>query len=284
MTYRASERKCLRDPATGNPTWWILDGKYIRSLTCESRSVTARVSKDARSTESVPGPRGRGDGRGRTADGHQAERRSPAGGQPAPESRNPAMTLWYDEPATDWESKSLPIGNGALGMSVFGGVQNEQLQFNEKSLWTGGPGSPDYDFGNWRTPRPTAISDVQNRITAEGQVTPEWAAGVLGQPRPVSARTRPSVTCGCPSRRTRRRSRTTGAASTSRRRSRRQLRLGRRHVQPGVLRLRRGRRDRRAADRRARPGRSASPRRSPRRTTGRGTSPRGTGGSRSAAT
>ena len=93
------------------------------------------------------------------------------------------MTLWYDEPATDWESKSLPIGNGALGMSVFGGVQNEQLQFNEKSLWTGGPGSPDYDFGNWRTPRPTAISDVQNRIAAEGQVTPEWAASVLGQPK-----------------------------------------------------------------------------------------------------
>jgi len=106
---------------------------------------------------------------------------APPGGKPVPEPRNPAMTLWYDEPATDWESKSLPIGNGALGMSVFGDVQNEQLQFNEKSLWTGGPGAPNYDFGNWRTPRPTAISDVQNRIAAEGQVTPEWAAGVLGQ-------------------------------------------------------------------------------------------------------
>ncbi len=108
---------------------------------------------------------------------------APPGGKPVPEPRNPAMTLWYDEPATDWESKSLPIGNGTLGMSVFGGVQHEQLQFNEKSLWTGGPGAPGYDFGNWRTPRPTAISDVQNRIAAEGQVTPEWAAGVLGQPK-----------------------------------------------------------------------------------------------------
>jgi alpha-L-fucosidase 2 len=95
--------------------------------------------------------------------------------------QNTGLKLWYDEPATDWESQSLPIGNGALGASVFGGVQNEQLQFNEKTLWTGGPGSPGYDFGNWRSPRPGAIKQVQDRITAEGQVTPEWAAGVLGQ-------------------------------------------------------------------------------------------------------
>jgi alpha-L-fucosidase 2 len=93
------------------------------------------------------------------------------------------MTLWYDEPATDWESQSLPIGNGALGMSVFGGVQDELLQLNEKSLWTGGPGSPGYDFGNWHTPRPGAIAQVQDRINAEGQVAPEWVAGVLGQPK-----------------------------------------------------------------------------------------------------
>jgi alpha-L-fucosidase 2 len=97
--------------------------------------------------------------------------------------RDPALTLWYDEPATDWESQSLPIGNGALGASVFGGVRSELLQFNEKSLWTGGPGSPGYDFGNWRTARPGAMAEVQDRINAEGQVTPEWAAGVLGQPK-----------------------------------------------------------------------------------------------------
>jgi alpha-L-fucosidase 2 len=93
------------------------------------------------------------------------------------------LTLWYDQPAADWESQSLPIGNGALGMSVFGGVRAEQLQFNEKSLWTGGPGSPGYDFGNWREARPGAIAQVQGRINAEGQVSPEWVAGVLGQPK-----------------------------------------------------------------------------------------------------
>ena len=43
----------------------------------------------------------------------------------------------------------MPIGNGALGAMVFGGVTSEQLQFNEKSLWTGGPGASGYNFGNW---------------------------------------------------------------------------------------------------------------------------------------
>ncbi|PRX96267.1 glycoside hydrolase family 95 protein [Allonocardiopsis opalescens] len=93
------------------------------------------------------------------------------------------LTLWYDEPATDWEQRSLPIGNGALGASVFGGVQTEQLQFNEKTLWTGGPGSPDYDFGNWNEPRPGAIEEVQARLDAQQRMSPEEVADILGQPK-----------------------------------------------------------------------------------------------------
>jgi alpha-L-fucosidase 2 len=93
------------------------------------------------------------------------------------------LTLWYDEPATDWESESLPIGNGAMGASVFGGVGTELLQFNEKTLWTGGPGSPGYDFGNWRSPRTGALKAVQDRIAAEEQVAPEWVVSRLGQPK-----------------------------------------------------------------------------------------------------
>jgi alpha-L-fucosidase 2 len=46
-------------------------------------------------------------------------------------------TLWYDAPATRWEQEALPIGNGRLGAMVFGGVQREQIQFNEDSLWIG---------------------------------------------------------------------------------------------------------------------------------------------------
>ncbi|MFI9589032.1 glycoside hydrolase N-terminal domain-containing protein [Nonomuraea sp. NPDC052265] len=51
------------------------------------------------------------------------------------------LTLRYDEPAPDWEGHVLPIGNGALGACVFGNLGTERVQLNEKSLWTGGPGS-----------------------------------------------------------------------------------------------------------------------------------------------
>ncbi|WBB61857.1 glycoside hydrolase family 95 protein [Streptomyces sp. WMMC500] len=92
--------------------------------------------------------------------------------------------LWYDEPAPDthdgWEQRSLPIGNGAMGASVFGGVEAERLQFNEKTLWTGGPGVSDYNFGNWDEPRPGALEEVRQRIRDEGQVSPEYVRDMLG--------------------------------------------------------------------------------------------------------
>jgi alpha-L-fucosidase 2 len=49
-----------------------------------------------------------------------------------------AMKLWYEQPATEW-TKALPLGNGRLGAMVYGGVQLEQLQLNEETLWSGGP-------------------------------------------------------------------------------------------------------------------------------------------------
>ncbi len=45
--------------------------------------------------------------------------------------------LWFDHPATDWMTQALPIGNGRIGAMIFGGVQREQIQFNEDSLWIG---------------------------------------------------------------------------------------------------------------------------------------------------
>ena len=33
---------------------------------------------------------------------------------------------------------ALPLGNGELGCMIFGGVHNEEIQFNEKTLWSGG--------------------------------------------------------------------------------------------------------------------------------------------------
>ncbi|MET7329215.1 glycoside hydrolase family 95 protein [Nonomuraea sp. NPDC005650] len=94
------------------------------------------------------------------------------------------LTLWYDRPATDWETQALPIGNGALGAMVFGGTGTERLQFNEKSLWTGGPGSREgYDFGDWTSPRPGAIAGVQEALDRDGSMAPEAVAAALGQPK-----------------------------------------------------------------------------------------------------
>ncbi|ONI91107.1 hypothetical protein ALI22I_10100 [Saccharothrix sp. ALI-22-I] len=57
------------------------------------------------------------------------------------------------------------------------------MQFNEKSLWTGGPGSAGYNFGNWTSPRPGALDEVVNAINQNGSADPAWVAGNLGQPK-----------------------------------------------------------------------------------------------------
>ena len=49
-----------------------------------------------------------------------------------------ATKLWYDEPAEQW-MEALPIGNGRLGAMIFGGTADERIQFNEDTLWAGGP-------------------------------------------------------------------------------------------------------------------------------------------------
>ena len=46
------------------------------------------------------------------------------------------LKLWYTQPANKW-LEALPIGNGSLGGMVFGGVEQEHIQFNEESLVTG---------------------------------------------------------------------------------------------------------------------------------------------------
>ena len=58
------------------------------------------------------------------------------------------LTLWYVKPAmgvaNPWMEYSLPLGNGHLGASLFGGIQVDQIQLNEKTIWTGTP----TDIGN----------------------------------------------------------------------------------------------------------------------------------------
>lgn len=48
------------------------------------------------------------------------------------------LSLWYRQPAAKWV-EALPVGNGRMGAMVFGGVAEDRIQFNEHTVWSGGP-------------------------------------------------------------------------------------------------------------------------------------------------
>ncbi len=67
-----------------------------------------------------------------------------------------ALKIWYDKPAAadaadvknGWQNdaewlKALPVGNGFIGAMVFGDVNTERIQLNEKTLWSGSPADND---------------------------------------------------------------------------------------------------------------------------------------------
>ncbi|MBP5566632.1 MAG: glycoside hydrolase family 95 protein [Bacteroidales bacterium] len=79
------------------------------------------------------------------------------------------LNIWFDVPTSsagsaewaggvdpEWESKSLPVGNGSLGANVMGSISRERLTLNEKSLWTGGPAVTDDPSYYWNSNRPSA--------------------------------------------------------------------------------------------------------------------------------
>lgn len=88
------------------------------------------------------------------------------------------LKLWYDEKAPDsyegWYRRALPLGNSGIGASVFGGITEERIQLNEKSLWSGGPSSSrNYNGGNIETSGGVKMSDIVTQIQqvfANGEV------------------------------------------------------------------------------------------------------------------
>ena len=56
------------------------------------------------------------------------------------------LMLWEKQPARAW-TEAFPIGSGRLGAMVFGGVDNERLQLNEKSVWQGRPDDRESPIG-----------------------------------------------------------------------------------------------------------------------------------------
>ncbi|MCR4602296.1 MAG: glycoside hydrolase family 95 protein [Prevotella sp.] len=71
------------------------------------------------------------------------------------------MQLWYTSPATFFE-ESLPLGNGHLGALVYGHPQNDIIQLNDITLWTGKPIDRQEDAGASRW-----ITDIRKALFAE---------------------------------------------------------------------------------------------------------------------
>lgn len=55
-----------------------------------------------------------------------------------PEDSTLSTLMWYDQPAKRFE-EALPLGNGRMGLMVYGGTHKEMLNLNEETLWGGGP-------------------------------------------------------------------------------------------------------------------------------------------------
>jgi len=54
------------------------------------------------------------------------------------EKQDNDQRLWYTQPAQCW-LEALPIGNSRMGAMIYGGTQEEQIQLNEETFWSGGP-------------------------------------------------------------------------------------------------------------------------------------------------
>lgn len=71
--------------------------------------------------------------------------------------------LWYDKPAEKWE-EALPLGNGRIGVMVFGKTSSERIQLNDDSMWPGDD--------NWPLPEGTEKDrDEIRNLLFEGKNT-----------------------------------------------------------------------------------------------------------------
>ncbi|WYH44007.1 glycoside hydrolase family 95 protein [Teredinibacter turnerae] len=101
---------------------------------------------------------------------------------PVVRANHPTQTdLLFFSPASDWENQGLPIGNGAMGAVITGEINKERVQFNEKSLWEGGPGAQGYNFGLADPQFPAKLKAVQQQLAKGAVLSAETVAAQLGQ-------------------------------------------------------------------------------------------------------
>ena len=84
------------------------------------------------------------------------------------------VILWYDKPAEIW-TEALPLGNGHMGAMVFGGIEQERIQLNEVTLYSGDPLNT-FKSIDVRQRFPEVINLLQERkfIVAQKIVVDDW--------------------------------------------------------------------------------------------------------------
>jgi len=85
--------------------------------------------------------------------------------------------LWYAKPAAKW-AEALPVGNGRLGAMVFGNAENERIQLNEQTIWTGGPYDPTLPGGAKALPEVRRLVFEDKFFEAEAL----FARSMMGKP------------------------------------------------------------------------------------------------------
>ncbi|AFK05662.1 alpha-L-fucosidase (plasmid) [Emticicia oligotrophica DSM 17448] len=53
------------------------------------------------------------------------------------------LKLWYKQPSGNTWENAMPIGNGRLGAMIYGNVEQEIIQLNEHTVWSGSPNRND---------------------------------------------------------------------------------------------------------------------------------------------
>jgi len=70
----------------------------------------------------------------------------PAGTSAGLNRKDNLLKLWYNAPA-EYFINALPLGNGRLAAMVYGRPEQEIINLNEETLWTGGPVNPNPNPG-----------------------------------------------------------------------------------------------------------------------------------------
>jgi alpha-L-fucosidase 2 len=90
--------------------------------------------------------------------------------------------LYYQQPATRWV-EALPVGNGRLGAMVFGGIEEERIQINETTIWTGAPRSYAHPGAVKALPRIRQLLFQGRQAEAEALAGKEFMSVPLRQER-----------------------------------------------------------------------------------------------------